>query len=81
LAVESISGETPQDKIEMLYKMIMGLTISEQRKLLALLMGDEGTSGVREPRRPFRPSSTGAVALEEPEMVDEPLTTDWWRLG
>ena len=70
MAVESISGETPQDKIEMLYQMIMTLTVSEQRKLLSLLMGDEGTSGVREPRRPFRPSSSGAVALE-PEVDDD----------
>lgn len=55
----------PQDKIDWIYQMIMSLSIPEQQELLALLGGggDPPDIGVREPRRPHRPSSSsGAVA-------------------
>lgn len=55
----------------------MSLTIKEQRELLELLRDAEGPeSGVREPRRPFRPSSSGAVALEEPETEEWIMPTE-----
>lgn len=76
MAVESISGRDPEEKIRMLYEMIMSLTIEEQRKLLSLLGGDDGLSGVREPRRPFRPSSSGAVALEVDPDLGWPMPAD-----
>ena len=60
-------------KIKLLFEQIMKLTITEQRELLALLRDEGGPDiGVREPRRPLAPTSSGAVALEQ----DDP-DEDW----
>lgn len=59
-------------KIDWIYQAIMTLSLDEQRELLSLLKDDdEPDSGVREPRRPPRPSSAGTVALEIPEEEEE----------
>lgn len=62
----------------MIYQMIMSLSIQEQRQLLSLLNGgDDPDIGVREPRRPFRPSQSGAAVAEHEEdewVMPEGLT-------
>lgn len=71
-----MAAEIPKTKIEFLYELIMSLDIDEQRQLLHLLGEGGGGAGVREPRRPLRPSSAGAVVLE-PE-TEEWVAPDEW---
>lgn len=70
-----MATEIPKTKIEFLFDLIMSLTIDEQRQLLHLLSEEGGGAGVREPRRPIRPGSTGAVAIE---MEEEWVAPDEW---
>lgn len=71
-----MATEIPKTKIEFLYDLIMSLNIDEQRQLMRLLSEEAGGAGVREPRRPLRPSSAGAIALE-PE-TEEWVAPDEW---
>lgn len=66
LKTEIALEKDPQ--VQEIYEQIKNLTTRQTAFLLALLRDDEdSTSGVREPRRPPRPSSAGSVAIEIPE--------------
>lgn len=68
-----------EGKIDWIYQAIMTLSLDEQRQLLQRLKDDaEPDSGVREPRRPPRPSSAGAIALEIPEEEEEWVAPAGW---